>query len=296
MDSRESDLVLLADVMQADGLAEHTRKQYLAELRRYFEHTGESLTLRSALAYTLHVKAIRGPNAWNLSVRALKRYSKLLAHLDDTEDNLRTLKVPQTASTPEHGTTATETDIKRLLGVCDGSWRGVRDRAIVLTLTSGMRRSEVASMIWSNLDRAEGVYLLPTSKTGKPRVVALTKPTILAIAKYERRLSKREIEVGHSIGGQSDHIWWGAGGGKPGNQPMTPSGIGQMVLARSREAGVSISPHSFRRGLAVDWLDAGGSETGLMRQCGWTSTRMVARYSQQRADALSLAEFRRLVG
>ena len=38
----------------------------------------------------------------------------------------------------------------------------------------------------------------------------------------------------------------------------------------------------------------GGSETGLMRACGWSSPQMVARYTRLAGEQLAVDEARRL--
>jgi len=61
--------------------------------------------------------------------------------------------------------------------------------------------------------------------------------------------------------------------------PLLSNGVGQAITKRARRAGVNLTAHSFRRGLATRWLRSGGSEVHLMRVAGWSSPRMVARYT-----------------
>jgi integrase len=64
-----------------------------------------------------------------------------------------------------------------------------------------------------------------------------------------------------------------------------------MLERRCKAADIGvISAHQFRRGLATQWLARGGSEIGLMRVAGWSSTRMVDRYTRARDEELALAE------
>ncbi|CAN0403226.1 unnamed protein product, partial [Phaeothamnion confervicola] len=74
--------------------------------------------------------------------------------------------------------------------------------------------------------------------------------------------------------------------------------MGYVLKRRRIAAGLpkGLSTHAFRRGLAIQWLERGGSEVGLMAVCGWQSTEMVARYTRTRSAELGLAEQRRLFG
>ena len=77
--------------------------------------------------------------------------------------------------------------------------------------------------------------------------------------------------------------------------PLKSSGI-KMVLRRlSKRSGVVFSSHDARRAFAVAWLAMGGSETGLMAVCGWSSTSMIARYVRERETTLAVEEARKVV-
>jgi integrase len=68
----------------------------------------------------------------------------------------------------------------------------------------------------------------------------------------------------------------------------------QIIKDRAKQAGVNVTPHSFRRGMAVDWLRKGGSETHLRQVCGWRSPRMIETYTQSLASEEALAQHARL--
>jgi integrase len=53
--------------------------------------------------------------------------------------------------------------------------------------------------------------------------------------------------------------------------------------------------HALRRAFAVRWLAGGGSESGLMRIAGWSSSEMIRTYVRARADELAQDEMRRLL-
>jgi integrase len=64
-------------------------------------------------------------------------------------------------------------------------------------------------------------------------------------------------------------------------------------VARRYSKG-TISPHDVRRFFATEWLRRGGSESSLVRLCGWRDDSMLRTYVRAHADVLALAEYRRL--
>ena len=75
---------------------------------------------------------------------------------------------------------------------------------------------------------------------------------------------------------------------------LKPTGVSQMLARRGKIAGVDVRAHAFRRRLASQWLLLGGSKSGLMSNCGWTTTEMVRRYGESSLEASAIAESRRL--
>ena len=69
-----------------------------------------------------------------------------------------------------------------------------------------------------------------------------------------------------------------------------------MLTVRCAEAGMrAVGAHEYRTSLAKRWLDAGGSESLLRYDAGWSSPSMVARYVRNRGQELAVAEHRRLL-
>ena len=58
-----------------------------------------------------------------------------------------------------------------------------------------------------------------------------------------------------------------------------------------RYSNGTISPHGLRRYFATQWLARAGSESSLIRLCGWTSGAMLRTYTAANADALALTEY-----
>ena len=91
------------------------------------------------------------------------------------------LERPRATPAPPRGLTAA--DIKKLLDVIPGSPKGLRDRAIILTLTlTGRRRNEVLNLTAKDLiQEDEAIYYSYRGKGGKHGKRELPQPAFLAI-------------------------------------------------------------------------------------------------------------------
>ena len=85
----------------------------------------------------------------------------------------------------------------------------------------------------------------------------------------------------------------GVGPGSLWNVTMPYALVERLVRYYSRG---KLGPHAMRRAFAVRYLAAGGSESALMRICGWSGAEMVRVYTAAHGDTLAHSEFRRLLG
>lgn len=66
---------------------------------------------------------------------------------------------------PTKAPTATDEDLEKLLAVCEDSWSGRRDRAVIFVLAlTGMRRGEKATMRQDDPNLAEGLLRIPNDQ------------------------------------------------------------------------------------------------------------------------------------
>lgn len=66
----------------------------------------------------------------------------------------------------------TEEELKALLGVAKGEWRGM----IAIGLYTGIRLSDIAALAWNNVDYETNVIRFITSKTGHPLSIPIASP------------------------------------------------------------------------------------------------------------------------
>jgi site-specific recombinase XerD len=176
----------------------------------------------------------------------------------------------------------TETQIKKLLKVCDGpSFAQRRDTAIIrMLIDTGMRRDELARLTVDDIDWDLGVAVV-LGKGRRPRACPFAAKAGRALDRYIRIRAKHP----HAA---SDALWLGRTG------PMTPSGIYQVVRDRAIEAGIGpVYPHQFRHSWAHMFRAAGGQEDDLMHLGGWRSRTMLTRYGKSAAEERAFQAHRR---
>lgn len=265
------------------GHSDHGLECALGVLRRFESMLGKTfaeatpLDLRSYLA----LRSLRvAPGTLAVDVRSLKTFYAWRAEMLDCEDPARTLKLPRIPE-PVTESVSVETYTRLLAAIPTQGRANRRDRAILAVLWgSGARLSEVARMRAEDLDLSAGTFVIPKAKAQRPRVVGLTPEGVRAIVAYLKM----------PRGDRSPTLWYGTKG------ELTSEGIKQMIQRRARAAGVKVSAHMFRRGVAERWLAAGGSETLLRYHAGWESPLMVKRYVRKNGERLAVEEHRRLLG
>ncbi len=146
--------------------------------------------------------------------------------------------------------------MKRLLATPDKrSKQGLRDRAVLLLLSLGLRRGEVCALNHLDFDTLGWLHVR-TLKKGMPRKVRLTEEIVHAIEAYRqsKKNGKQQIEnreaLFHTLG---KHGPW------PMKRltPMAVNGILSRALRRAGVHGQRITPHSFRHNCATTSLRRG---------------------------------------
>ena len=77
--------------------------------------------------------------------------------------------------------------------------------------------------------------------------------------------------------------------------PLTASGIYQMIARRGRQTGMPVHPYRFRHHFSHTWLDRGGPEGDLMELNGWASPQMLRRYGASARSARARRTYDRIM-
>ena len=220
-----------------------------------------------------------------LHLTVLKLFARWLADEEDYDPapvcSVRPPK-PDQRSVPD----LSENEIARLVKVCDGTaLRDKRDKALVVLFTeTGLRSAEMLALDVTDVDLDGCVLHVRRGKGGKGRWVHFSPGAASILDRYTRA---RHRLVLHPASGP---LWVSARGAR-----LSYTGLVDTLKQRAADAGVvGFHLHRLRHSMAVRWMRAGGSETGLMAHAGWTSNTMVARYVKAASEQLAGEEFNRL--
>jgi site-specific recombinase XerD len=176
-------------------------------------------------------------------------------------------------------------EVRALLDTAKGKeLHDLRDAAIIwLMVTTTARCAEVLALELDDVNLRAGTAVLRKAKGGRGRTVGFGPECGRALDRYlrARRRHRRADQAA---------LWVGEDGRGFGYQ-----GLYSALTRRAERAGIpNFNPHRLRNTAAVAWLDAGGSESGLMHTAGWTSYQMLARYTRASAERRAIEESRKL--
>ena len=146
--------------------------------------------------------------------------------------------------------------------------RGRRDAVIVaLAFCSGLRRSEIAALVWGDI--------APTARAGQLRVRVRASKANAAGRREDLRLLvgpfARAVEQLRTATepAAADRV-----------VPLGPHQVNRRLQVLAAALGLEgVSSHSGRRGLASELVRRGASTTAVQLAGGWRSASMVARYA-----------------
>lgn len=277
--------------LRAERKSPQTLKSYGDGVRLYLAWCTSSgvaeppLTRRSVNAWVAHLLD-RGAEASTARSRqlAVRRFSAWLAEEDEQDrDDLLGIKPPKLDTKVVDS--LTDDQVKLLIKACAGKdFRDRRDEAIVrLMVESAVRSEELLSMTIPDTDLAAGVAVVRRGKGGKGRRVPFGPRTGAAIDRYLR--TRRT----HRLAG-TPVVWLGDRGKEFGYHALRDT-----LNYRAGLAGIpDFHPHLLRHTGASRWLDAGGSEGGLMAVAGWSRRDMLDRYVRATSERRAADEARRL--
>jgi len=196
-------------------------------------------------------------------IRSLKAWTHWLAEEEWLSTNpLQRLKIPKADDKAQ--ATLTPEEVDRLLATCDKkTYTGKRDFALMLLLFStGLRAAELTGLQAEDVDWQHGLIIVKRGKGGKFRVVPLGP-------KVERALDK------YLDGRDTGPLFLTDDG-----QPLSYSGLRELLRRRGAKAGVHANPHKWRHSAAIQYLRAGGRVENLRVMLGHTTLDMTLHYAR----------------
>lgn len=215
--------------------------------------------------------------------RALQQFAKWYAAEEDMPNVMAGMKPPML---PEQETPVLRTEqLKALLKSCEGKeYVQRRDAAIIyLFLDSGIRRGELAALLVTDLD-LDYREVTVLGKGRRTRTVAFGRKAAWALDRYlTARANHRQAEV--------PQLWLG----EKGKGPMTGSGVFQMIQRRGQLIGAEgLHPHVMRHTWAHLMKSSNMSDDEIMKNAGWRSPQMLARYAASTASERARESAKRL--
>ena len=132
-----------------------------------------------------------------------------------------------------------------------------------LALETGMRRGEIASLVWANIDLSSGTALLPCTKNGDSRTVPLSSKCIVLLKSLPRRID------GQVFG-------------------MTAHAITYAFIRATKRAGLSdIHVHDVRHEAVSRLFERGFSLPEVAAISGHKTWAMLKRYTHLKAEELA---------
>jgi integrase/recombinase XerD len=168
--------------------------------------------------------------------RTIKTFVRFL-HANEYTPKLITFEMP-----PLHEKllpVLTSTDLKAVIDACESK----RDKALILFMAdTGLRRAEVCSLNWDDIDIKSGVVVLEKGKWCKPRSVMIGIKTRKVLLDYRREMNP-----------SADSALFQVSNGKR----LSPMGLRSVILRLSKKTGIHFTPHALRRTFATLALRAG---------------------------------------
>jgi integrase/recombinase XerD len=215
---------------------------------------------------------------------SVRRFSAWLA--DEGEiprDELLGLKPPalDKANVPK----LSDAELAALIKACQGkAFMDRRDEAIVrLAIETAARAEEILAMETGDVDLRRGLATIRRGKGGRGRRAPFGPQTAQALDRYMR------LRRAHRLAG-TPALWLGDRG-----KDFAYHGLRNAMQRRADAAGIEgFHIHRLRHTAASRWLEAGGSEGGLMAVAGWRSRDMLDRYVADTAMSRAADEARTL--
>ena len=228
--------------------------------------TAESLTLARMRGYVVGLRqGIYSEDTIYGHIKVLHKFWRWYSQSHGLPNPMQSIEYPKQPQ-PKVPKSAKVDDVIKLLGSCDDSVLGKRDKAAIAFLfDTGCRAAGLCSLklIDLDLDR-QRAYLI--EKGGRRRRVFFSPTTFLLLMRWlEVRRAKPGVE----------QVFISKTG-----QQLSPNGLLQMTRRLKNRSGVTgrTNPHAFRHGHAVEWLLDGGDLASLSRSLGHESIEVTARF------------------
>ena len=248
----------LAEKERRSG-SRRTVESYSRMIQHFFGRLGkppDKVKSQEVFAWA-HGKGLSGkePSAVTIGARmaCMSSFYKFLIRMEIVASNpCDALERPRVPESTARGLSAEQ--IQQLLAVIPESKTGLRDRAIILTLTlTGRRRTELLSLCIEGIDRRERRAVV-MGKGARQRIIGFEAKTLLTLQRYHRQAGIKDGPLFRSRTGE----------------PLSQAALYLAIRRRGEQAGIEkLHPHTFRHCTATRLLEAGMQESDVRTLLGW---------------------------
>lgn len=203
--------------------------------------------------------------------------------------DLRLVSLPDNAATAAYGESAggsggrwlSPEEVRTLINTArqqsKNPARAHRDVALIwLLVTLGLRRDEAAGLLWENLTRRGGNWVLRIrGKRNKWRAVGVPKETIMALQPWVETLvtDKQTPPTGYLLRRVRRES-------KVTHEKITGNAVWRIVVDTWKATGLpgGLAPHDLRRTAAAIALEAGATDREIQGMLGHSSIETTHRY------------------
>lgn len=261
------------------GHSPGTMAAYTQAIRRFLEYAdkaglteAESVTRPFLRAYAQQVGETLSPGGAHARLRPIKTFFSWLEAEEVIAKSPMT-RVPMPKMPRQILPAIDPEQVAQLMTAALHSRLGVRDRAIIAVLfDTGVRVSELCGIHLEDVQTGGRIYIRQ-AKGGRGRVVPISRSALRHLTKYLNtgRPKTRLPQVFLS----------------DAETPMNRDSVKQMLERLCRVAKLpTFTPHTFRRGFAVNYLRNSGDVFTLQRILGHATLEMTNRYAVLRDDDL----------
>jgi integrase/recombinase XerD len=276
-------LLVLEDALAAQNLSPYTRRNYRQDVARFLRFLEEqdirelgAVTREVLLGYSLRLQAQATRAGTPLSassvasaLAALRFFFSVLVRtgrlLQDPSADLarprRCLRLPRVLSVRE---------ALALVRAQRGTVLGLRNRALVeLLYGCGLRRSEAAALLLSDIDLDERVLLVRQGKGRKDRCVPLGRKAAQAVHEYLVRARPQLVRHESQVLLLTRH-----------GQALSAEQITRSVRLLGQKLGLKVHAHLLRHTCATHLLKGRADIRHIQRLLGHESLKSTERYTR----------------
>jgi site-specific recombinase XerD len=259
---------------QARSLSQRSIQFYREELTRFAKFAEkdnlkavEQVEARTIRDFLNRLKETRNKGGVHAAYRTLKVFFNWWELETDPvgwHNPMDKIKIERPSEDPRPGIPIHQ--VLAMMDTCEKDFFGIRDRAILITLTdTGVRRNEMTSLNVEDIDLNTGELHIRHGKGDKVRVTYAGTKAKREIVRYMRLRPNAKSE---------DPLWIAQNG-----QRLTNAGLRSIVQKRAKLIGIpEPGLHDFRRCFAIECLRNGVDVYSLMRMMGHTSPQVLQRY------------------